>query len=402
MAAGSGGVAIVGASLAGLNAAMTLRREGYEGPLTIVGEEPHRPYDRPPLSKEVLTGAWEPDRTFLPCDDDAIGARWLLGRRAVGLDVEARRLRLDDDSEESFPDGIVVATGAGPRLLPGPELAGVHVIRSLEDSVALAAALAAAPARVVVVGAGFIGGEVASACVSLGIPVSVVEAMPVPLAPVIGEELGAIVTEIHRRRGVDVRTGVGVRRLEGDAEGRVSKVHLDDGGAIVAEVVVVGIGVEPRTGWLADSGLDLGGGLVCDETGLAAPGIVGAGDVVARPSRRYGGVRRVEHWDNAVRQGQHAARRLLAGPEAAVEFDPVPWFWSDQHGLKLQLIGSARGAEEVRIVKGGLDDEFLLALYRRGDRLSAAFGIECGREVIASRRLIAKDATWEEATATYV
>lgn len=389
-------IAVVGASLAGLNAALALRREGFGGKLTIVGDEPQLPYDRPPLSKELLRGEWPPEQADLAFDAAALDADWRIGVRAEALDAGARRLSLSTGEREAF-DGVVIATGAAPRRLPGGALAGVHVLRSLEDMLALRADLQAGPERVAIIGAGFIGQEIAASCVKLAIPAVMIEAAA-PAQHVLGPDLARLLARLHARRGVDVRLGVAVAALEGS--GRVARVHLSDGSNIEASVVVVGVGVTPNTAWLEGSGLTLDNGVVCDQTCLAAPGVVAAGDVARWPNPRYGELRRVEHWDNAVRQAAHAARRLLAKPGDEAErapYRPVPWFWSDQYGLKLQLVGSAVNAEEVKIVSGSEAEERFVALFRRGDRLTAAFGLSSAGRIAKYRRLLEEEPLWEQA-----
>jgi 3-phenylpropionate/trans-cinnamate dioxygenase ferredoxin reductase subunit len=403
------GVVIVGASLAGLRAAEELRARGYAGAVTLVGEEVHRPYDRPPLSKQVLAGTWGPERIALAVADaagiDALGLEWRLGARAEGVDLAARAVALADGSSLPY-DGLVVATGATPRALPGTgHLAGVHTLRTLDDCLDIHKALAAGPGRVVVVGGGFIGAEVAATCRGHGIDVTLVEALPVPLGRVLGDEIGAVMAAVHRDHGVDVRLGVGVAALDpspADA-GRVGRVRLADGSAVPADLVVVGIGVAPATGWLAGSGLTIDDGVVCDETTLAAPAVVAAGDVARWPSRRFGGLVRVEHWDNAVTMGTHAARRLLAelgepGGEVAA-YDPVPWFWSDQYDRKVQLAGRSVDADEVRVVDGSTGERRFVALYRKGDRLVAVLAMNRPRPMMAYRSLIQQGASWDEALA---
>ena len=253
---------------------------------------------------------------------------WERGCRATGLDLTDRRLALADGRTIPF-DGLVIATGAAPRHLPGSGgLAGVHVLRTLDDCVAIKADLDAAPGRVVVVGAGFIGSEVAATCRQQGHEVTVVEALPVPMERILGTDLGSLTADLHRDHGVRVRLGVGVEALEGGD--RVERVRLADGSVVDADVVVVGIGVAPSTGWLEGSGLALDNGVVCDETCLAAPGVVAAGDIARWPNARFGEVMRVEHWENALEQGAAAARRLLAGDGPGERLEPVPWLWYDQ------------------------------------------------------------------------
>ena len=390
-------VTIVGASLAGLNAAEALRREGFDGPVTLIGAEGHLPYDRPPLSKQVLAGDWEPERAALTdpeeLEDDGIEAR--LGVRATALDLDARQLALHTGETVEF-DGLVIATGARCRTMPGTEgISGVHVLRSLDDCLALRADFEAMPQRVVVVGAGFIGAEVAATARGRGLDVTMVEALPTPLSRVLGDEMGEVCAEVHRDHGVDLRTAVGVERIAGD--GRVERVTLSDGSTIDADVVVVGIGVIPNTEWLDGSGLEVDDGVVCDATCLAADRVTAAGDVARWPNELFGETMRVEHWDNAAQQGAHAARRLL---DAAVgPFTPVPWFWSDQYDRKIQLAGRVRGDDEVRVVTGSVDERRFAAIYGRAGRIVGVLGFNRPRHVMRYRALIEQGASFDEALA---
>ena len=355
-------IVIVGASLAGLRAAEELRHRGFAGTVTVVGDETYEPYDRPPLSKQVLAGAWGLDRTALtvmhPDGVAGLDLDWRLGVRATGLDLAERRVLLAGGDDVGF-DGLVIATGATPRELPGTEtLAGVHTLRTLDDALAVRAAIDGGARRVVVVGAGFIGAEVAATCRTAGCDVTILEALPVPLGRALGDEMGAVMGDLHRDHGVDVRLGVGVAGFEGGD--RVTHVRLADDTLLDADLVVVGIGVSPNTGWLEGSGVALDDGVVCDATTRVAPGIVAAGDVARWPSHRFGELLRVEHWDNAIAMGEHAARRLLADlagdpaddPGSTAPYDPVPWFWSDQYDRKIQLAGRSSGADEVQVVDG--------------------------------------------------
>jgi NADPH-dependent 2,4-dienoyl-CoA reductase/sulfur reductase-like enzyme len=393
---GLGSVVVVGASLAGINAARALRRAGYDGSLTLVGAEPHRPYDRPPLSKQVLAGEWEPDRTLLSDSADDVELTWRLGVAATGVDLSEHRLDLADGS--SLPwDGLVVATGAAPRMLPGGEgLGGVHVLRTLDEAVALRADLDATPRRVVVVGAGFIGAEVAATCRQRGLDVTLVEPLPVPLGRVLGGDVGQTVAAVHRDEGVDVRLGVGVDGFDGGE--RVESVRLADGTSLDADVVVVGIGVRPNVGWLEGSGLDLSDGVLADAACVAAPGVVVAGDIARWTHQGYGEVMRVEHWDHAIAQGVHAAESLLAG-DGAQPFTPVPWFWSDQYDRKIMLAGRTAGADEVRIVDGSLEGRRFVALYRKGDRVVAALGMNRPAPLARWRLRLADGVAWDDAVA---
>ena len=306
-------VTVVGASLAGMRAAESLRREGFDGSVTVVGDEVDAPYDRPPLSKQVLAGEWPPERVALYDEETLADLRlnWRLGRRAVGFDAASRTVALDD-GERLTSDGVVIATGARTRTLRGTEgLAGVYTLRTLADSLAIGAEFDATPGRVVVVGAGFIGAEVAATARGRGLDVTMVEMAETPLERVLGAAMGGVCAEVHVDHGVDLRLGVGVESLSGT--GRVEQVVLTDGTRLDADVVVVGVGVIPNTDWLEGSGLEIANGVVCDETCLAAPGVVAAGDVARWPNRLFGESMRVEHWDNAIAQGIAAASRLLAG-----------------------------------------------------------------------------------------
>jgi 3-phenylpropionate/trans-cinnamate dioxygenase ferredoxin reductase subunit len=390
-------IAVVGASLAGKTAAAALRRGGFDGRLVVIGDEVHARYDRPPLSKELLRGERTAQQIALREDPVLANVEWRLGCRATALDAATRTLRFDGGQPESF-DGIVIATGARPRRLPGADLAGVHVLRTLDDAQALRADLSRSSARVVVVGAGFVGQEVAATCRQLGFAVTMVE-LAAPAAHVMGASVAQALADLHRARGVDVRLGVSVEAFEG--EGRLRGMCLNDGTRIDAEVAIVGVGVIPNTDWLAGSGLTIADGVVCDGTCLAYPGIVAAGDVARWPNPRYGHTRRVEHWDNAVRQAEHAAHRLLAADEAAASrpYNPVPRFWSDQYGLKLQLAGSTFGHDEARIIEGSAAAGKFITLYRRGDQLTAALTVANTSKLLKYRRSLENSLGWEDALA---
>jgi 3-phenylpropionate/trans-cinnamate dioxygenase ferredoxin reductase subunit len=394
-----GRVVVVGASLAGLSALETLRQEGYEGELVAVGAEAELPYDRPPLSKQVLQGHWEPDKTMLrgQPEYDGLGVTWHLGRRATALDPVARTVTLDDGEPLAY-DALVIATGATPRWLPGTEgLGGVHVLRTLQECLALRSELERA-ARVCVVGAGFIGAEVAASARVRGVEVTMLEALPAPLARAFPPEMGAACAALHSDHGVDLRCGVTVAGFEGD--GQVTGVRLGDGEVVEADVVVVGIGVVPETGWLESSGLTLDNGVVCDATcATSAPGVVAAGDIARWPNNLFGETMRVEHWSNAVEQGAAAAKRLLAGPGEAVEFAPVPYFWSDQYDAKIQFLGRCCPTDEVRLVDGSLDERRFVALFGRDDRLIGALAFSRPRLLMAYRKLLAAKTSFEDAIA---
>ena len=392
-------IAVVGASLAGLEAAKALRQEGFSGDLVIIGAEPAAPYDRPPLSKRLLAGTVTADAISLDLGQ-AADAEWRLGAPATRLDARNRTLWAGSAAAEPF-DGIILAVGASPlrpRLGQSGEreLDGIHVVRTLADSLALAAELRAGPRRVVIAGAGFVGSEVASTCRALGLPVTVVEGLGVPLERALGRAVGQVMAGLQLGHGVDLRLGTTIAGVRGGH--RVEQVTLADGTVLDADVLVLAVGVRPNTAWLAGSGLTVDDGVVCDETGLAAPGIAAAGDVARWPNRRYGELRRVEHWDNAIRQGRHAARRLLHGPEV---YEPVPWFWSDQFGAKLQLLGSPRPDDEFLLASGTFAAGRFLGLYRRGDRLAAAVSLNAAKALLACRPLLEQNATWAQALAAF-
>lgn len=391
-------VAVVGASLAGLRAAEALRHEGFSGRVILIGAEDGVPYNRPPLSKQVLAGTWEPDRVQLRADGElaALDLDLRLGRRATGLDLGQREVELDGGDRVPF-DGLVIATGASPRQLPDtPTLEGIHLLRTLDDCLAMRAELEGGP-RVVVVGAGFIGSEVAATCRGRGLEVTILEALPVPLGRALGDEMGAACGLLHRDHGVELRVGIGVTGFEGTD--RVEGVRLADETVLAADLVVVGVGVTPNTEWLESSGLEIDNGVVCDETCLAAPGVVAAGDVARWPNTLFDGTMRVEHWTNASEQGTHAARTLLAGPEGAAPFAPVPYFWSDQYDTKIQYVGASGPDDEVRVVYGSVDQRRFVAAYGREGRIVAALGFNAPRVLMKYQALVAKRTGWEDALA---
>ena len=388
---------IVGASLAGLRAAEALRQQGYEGRLSLVGAEPHLPYDRPPLSKEILQGTWAPEKASLvrgsSLDDLDLDLR--LGRRAVALDVRAKQIELDDGAHLSW-DGVVIATGTTPRRLTGMrDLDGLYTLRTLDECLAIRADLGRSP-RVVVVGAGFIGAEVAASCRSRGLEVTMIEALPVPLEQVVGPDVGRALAAYHCDQGVDLRCGASVEGFEGGA--RVERVRLADGTSVAADVVVVGIGVTPATDWLEGSGVEIDDGVLCDETcATSVPGVVAAGDVARWYNPSFDQRMRVEHWTNAGEQGRAAALRLLAGDANAEPFASIPFFWSDQYDLKIQSAGLLTGSDESKVVHGSLEEQRFLALYARKGRFVGALAFNEPRRLMGCRRKLRENLSWEEA-----
>ncbi|QHF98963.1 FAD-dependent oxidoreductase [Streptomyces sp. NHF165] len=449
-------MAVVGASAAGLAAVEGLRRAGWDGLLTLVGDEPHPPYDRPPLSKQVLSGSWEPDRTGLRSAEQLAGLDLdlRLGTRAAALDAAARRLTLDD-AERTVLDcaGIVVATGVRPRTLPGTEgVAGVYVLRSLEDALALRERLAAPGRRLAVVGDGVLGAEAAAVATGLGHRVVLIGSGTAPMGRVLGAETGALLAAVHRAHGVELRAGrasgvVTGPDPAGGPDGRhVTGVRLTDGGTVEADTVLVATGSVPAVDWLGPSGeaaatavgttdaagtadaaapgaeaagagaravggarLDLADGLGCDAHCAAAPGVYGAGDVARWYHPVLGRTLRIEHRMNATEQGLAAARNLLAELDAERfgaprPFAPVPYFWSDQFGLKLQAYGVLEGADRIEVLCLEKDPLRLAALHGREGRATGVLGAGLPpRTVRGLRALVAGDAPadWDEALAAF-
>ena len=389
-------IAVVGASLAGLRAVEFIRRAKFEGELVLIGDEEHLPYDRPPLSKEVLRGEWEQDRLALRRKSyDELNLELLLGRRAVSLDTDAREVGLEGGDVVPF-DGLVIATGGRVRELPNqPRLDGIHTLRTLDDSLAIRAALASKP-KVAVIGAGFIGAEVAASARQLGLEVTMIEALETPLAQSLGPRLGDVLQEAHERRGVRVHCG---RRVEGfGGTDRVESVLLDDGTKVACDLVVVGIGVSPSVSWLAGSGVELEDGVRCDATLAASvPGIVAAGDVASWYNPLFEERMRVEHWTNAVEQARHAVSTLLAAPGEAKPFESVPMFWSDQFDIKIQGVGRPRPTDELVLAGGVPESEKFIALYGRAGRLVGAVAFNRPPKLIQLRMLIGKRSGLDEA-----
>ncbi|WP_329276702.1 NAD(P)/FAD-dependent oxidoreductase [Streptomyces sp. NBC_01451] len=383
-------VAVVGASLAGLSAARSLRKQGYDGRLVLIGDEAHRPYDRPPLSKEFLAGTLGEADLGLETDGEDLRAEWLLGTRATGLDRTDRSVRLAD-GRNVRADGIVIATGAAARTLPGAEgLTGVHTLRTLDDARALRDELARG-GRLVVIGGGFIGAEVASTAYALGLDVTVVEAAPTPLAGPLGETMGAVVSGLHADHGVRLLCGVGVKGLGG--ERRVEAVLLADGRSVPADIVVVGVGARPCVDWLAGSGVDLENGVKCGADGRTSlAGVVAVGDCANWYDPRVGTHRRVEHWTGALERPAAAVATLLAGGAVEPGVPRPPYFWSDQYGVKIQFAGHAGGADSVTVEEGAVGDRNVLAVYRRAGEPVGVLGMNQPRLFVRWRKQLAAPA----------
>lgn len=341
-------VLIVGASAAGLSTAEALRRRGHRGRLTLLDAEPHRPYDRPPLSKQVLSGQWQPPQTVLRSDEalGALDAELLLGERADHLETAARSVRTDS-GRLLTADAIVLATGVSPRRLPLQEhLEGVHVVRSIDDALRLQQRLQPRR-RLVVVGNGVLGSEIAATAATLGVDVTLVGRSVSPMEPQLGHVGASLLAAKHEAAGVRL---LGGRRVEAfrSLGGRVTGVTLSSGEDLPADDVVVAIGSEPNTGWLAHSGLDVEDGIVCDAFCRAAPGIWAVGDVARWDHPRLGSVR-LENRTNAAEQANAVAADILGSGEP---YAPIPYFWTDQHGIRIQVHGTIPAAARLRITDG--------------------------------------------------
>ena len=385
----SGHVVIVGASLAGLSAAESLRKAGFQGRLTLVGDEPYEPYDRPPLSKQVLMGRAAPQATALP-QAAGLNADWRLGSAAVGLDLPGKKVRLAGGDELGF-DRLLIATGTRARPWPNPTeaaLDGVFTLRGRDDAVRLREALTAGPRRVLVIGGGFTGSEIASVCRELGLPVTVTERAATPLAGALGGVIGAVAARLQREHGVDLRCGISVTSLEGDDAGHVRRAYLDDGTALDVDVVVVALGAQRNTEWLRDSGLGAGpGGVACDAGcrvfdmyGIVTDDIFAAGDVARSPHPLFGFEFLVlEHWSNAVEQARIAAHNMLHSQAERRPYLHVPTFWSFQFGVSIKSVGVPNFGEEVVMVQGSTDNTRFVAAYGHRGRTVAAVSFDQGK-----------------------
>lgn len=385
----SGRVVIVGASLAGLAAAETLRREGFTGRLTLVGDEPHEPYDRPPFSKQVLLGRARAGSTLLPRTRE-LGAEWRLGTPAEGLDLTARRVRLASGEEVPF-DRLLIATGTRARPWPNATeaaLDGVFVLRTSDDAGRLQRTLAAGPRRVLVVGAGFTGSEVASVCRQLDLPVTVVERAAAPLAGALGGAIGEVAARMQREHGVDLRCGVSVTALEGDAAGHLRRAYLDDGTTLDVDVAVVALGSLRNTEWLRDSGLAAGpdgvgcdaGCRVFDMYGIVTDDVFAAGDVARAPSPLFEyEFLALEHWSNAVEQAEVAAHNMLSGELERRPYLHVPTFWSFQFGTGIKSVGVPALGEDLAVVQGSTGRRRFAAVYGHRGRTVAAVTFDQGK-----------------------
>ncbi|WP_258349032.1 NAD(P)/FAD-dependent oxidoreductase [Saccharopolyspora gregorii] len=381
-------VLVVGASAAGLSTVEALRRAGHDGPVTVLGDEPHPPYDRPPLSKKVLAGEWEPDRVRLRTDEVLAGldAEFVLGDAAVSLDAANRTARTAS-GRELGAERIVLATGVRPRTLPGhEELAGVHVLRTVEDSLALRAELRPG-ARLVVVGEGVLGSEIAATARAAGLHVTLTGPLPTPMAGQLGPLVGGRLAALHAERGVELRLGHGVTGFTG--QDRVTGVRLDSGDELPADVVVVAVGAVPNTGWLAGSGLRLDDGVVCDSRCRAAPGIYAVGDVCRWFDERTNSLLRLENRTHATEQAGVVAANVLGADRA---YSPIPFFWTDQYDVKIQVHGTVRPAADAEVVDGDLADGRFVVRYREDGRTTGVLGWNMPKQTRLRRQEIVEAA----------
>ncbi|MFB6605236.1 NAD(P)/FAD-dependent oxidoreductase [Streptomyces noursei] len=377
-----GRIVVVGASLAGLRAAETLRDQGFTGSLTMIGDEPYEPYDRPPLSKQALLGRARPEDTALPRRRD-VDAAWRLGVAAEGLDRDAKEVRLANGDTVSY-DRLLIATGTRARPWIHPEeaaLDGVFVLRTRDDSTHLHRKLTSGVSRVLVIGAGFTGSEVASACRELGLEVTVAERGPAPLVGALGGVIGAAADRLQRSKGVDLRCGVSVTALEGDYGGRLRRAHLSDGTAIDAEVAVISLGAVRNTEWLAGSGVAAGPrGVACDAgcrvfdvNGIVTDDVYAAGDVARSPHPLFDyQFLSLEHWGNAVEQAEIAAHNMICAGTKRIPHLWVPMFWSSQFGINIKSVGVPPLGDQLVVTQGSLTEERFVAVYGYRGRVIAA------------------------------
>jgi NADPH-dependent 2,4-dienoyl-CoA reductase/sulfur reductase-like enzyme len=395
----SGRIVIVGASLAGLRAAEALHAEGFRGHLTLIGDEPYLPYDRPPLSKEVLTGWIAAESTQLPRFETLTDVEWRLGVAATGLDLEAKQVRLADGQSIAF-DRLLIATGTRARPWPNPaeaELEGVFTLRGRDDARLLQQRLAAQPRRVLVIGGGFTGSEIASVCCELGLPVTVTERGTAPLVGALGGVIAERVARLQREAGVDLRCQVTVAHLSGDAQGQLRRAHLSDGSAIDTEVAVVALGAIRNTEWLRGSGLAAGTfGVGCDAgcrafdiNGIVTDDVFVAGDIARFPYPLYHyQFMALEHWGNAVEQARVAAHNMICAPTDRRPHAAVTAFWSSQFGVNIKSVGVPSAASEVVITQGELDDASFVAAYGKAGQLVAAVTFNHAKWLEFYQRLI--------------
>ncbi len=394
-----GRMVIVGASLAGLTAAETLRTEGFTGSLTLIGDEPYLPYDRPPLTKSVLTGLIPAEHTQLPRHETLADVEWRLGVAATGLDLAAKRVRLADGHTVVY-DRLLIATGTRARSWPNPDeaaLAGILTVRDREDARRLRERLVAKPGRVLVIGGGFMGSEIASACRELGLPVTMTERGSAPLVGALGGVIADRVARLQRQHGVDLRTQVTVASLEGDGQGRLRRAHLSDGSMVDTEMAVVALGAIRNTEWLQGSGLAVGAfGVGCDAgcrafdiNAIVTDDVFVAGDVARFPHPLFDyQFLALEHWGNAVEQARVAAHNMVCAPADRRPHVAVPAFWSSQFGVNIKSVGVPSAADAVAITQGSLEETCFVATYGKAGQVVATVTFNQAMWLEYYRRLI--------------
>ena len=378
-------IVVIGAGQAGGWAARTLRDEGFEGGIVVIGEEPYPPYERPPLSKEVLLGKEPAESSYLWPEGsfDELGIALRTGVGATAIDRAAKTVALSDGGSIAY-DKLLIATGGRVRKLPieGAELDGVHYLRGIDDSAAIRADLGEG-ARLVVVGGGWIGLEVAAAARMLGAGVAVVEALDMLCARALTPDMAAYLLDVHRDRGIDVRLGATIEALTGD--GRVTGARLSGGETLPATAVVIGIGIVPNVELAEAAGLDVDNGIRVDALCRTSdPDIFAAGDVTNHPNDLLGRNIRLESWENAQNQGIAAAKAMLGGETAYCE---IPWFWSDQYDVNIQLVGLPADVEET-VIRGERADRSFVEFYMKGGRIDGAAAINNPRDIRFAKRLM--------------
>lgn len=398
-----GRVVIVGGSLAGSSAARALRRQGFDDEILLIGQEPHPPYSRPALSKQFLLDPGKnPADLYLPLDGE-LAIQALAGRTATGLDLAKREVTLDGGERVRY-GGLVIATGSVPRRLPGkqpedtwPE-EGVHLLRTVDDAMALRAGLAAGP-PVVVIGAGFIGCEVAAAARKLGLDVTLVDAAPLPLEQPLGRPAAIFIRDLHAEHGIRLRLGTTIQRLFSSRH--VEGVELATGEVLPAGLVVIGVGVTPATDWLRESGLALDNGVLCDANcrSVSVPSVVAAGDVARWHNPLFGELMRVEHWSNATTQAEAAVRALLE-PGTAPQYVHVPYFWSEQYGVRLQFLGKRPADDDGSLIRGDVAGRSFVIAYAECGRIVGALAVNRPRDCRPLRDLIERGAPFDTAALT--
>ena len=399
---------IVGASLASLRAAESLRSNGFDGTITAIGNESRGLYDRPPLSKKFLAGEWDADRIALRKQEEisALKVDWRFGTTATALDTHTKTVTT---TAGNFTyDACIIATGGTVRRLPNqPTHTGIHTLRTIDDSEALRDDLAPGK-KLVVIGAGFIGLEAAATAKAKGCDVTVLEGLPAPLIRGLGEDMGRAVARVHHDNGVTIRCNVRVEEILGGPHVtgvRITNEH-NTTEVVDADIVLVGIGVAPATDWLANSGLTINDGIVCDEHLQCAPGIFAAGDVARWPNALFADIEptmRVEHWTTAAEQGAHAATNAVAllNKQPLTPYAAVPFFWSDQFTSRIQFLGRGTNATDVRIVAGNPDDGKFAAAYFANDRVTAVLGVSMPKAVMPARKLLQEHTSTAQAIAHF-